>query len=93
MIFALLMGVILGAGITIFSLQNSAFVTLTLLSDQATVPLAFVVLVSVGVGIAMTLFALLPRFIQDALDAHAERRQRELASYAETETAERNAIN
>ncbi len=93
MFFVLLLGMIIGAGIVFFALENTALVTLTLFTDHVTVPLAFVVLVALAAGIAITLLAMLPRFIQDALDERALRRQREIEAYVQTETVTERASN
>lgn len=81
------MGMLIGGITVIFALQNTAAVTLTLISDRVTAPLGLIVLGAVFIGVAMTLFAMLPHFIQEALEAYAERRRQRLEVIAEYEAS------
>jgi len=60
MILSLLIGFILGAAAILFALQNTEIVALTFLGWQFTSSLALLVLVSVGVGILISILASLP---------------------------------
>ncbi len=60
MILSLLIGFILGAAALLFALQNTEVVSLVFMGWQFQSTLALLVLVSVGVGILMSVFASIP---------------------------------
>lgn len=60
MILSLLIGFVLGAAAILFALQNTEIVELTFLGWQFQSSLALLVLVSVGVGILISILASLP---------------------------------
>ncbi|MDO8523599.1 MAG: LapA family protein [bacterium] len=75
MLSILLLGIFIGGMTVVFALENTAPVTVSFFSDQFTAPLAAVIVLSLLSGITITLLAMLPRFIRDALDAYARRRE------------------
>ena len=75
MVSILLLGIFIGSMTVIFALENTAPVTVSFLSDQVTAPLAAIVLGSVLSGVVIKLLAMLPRFVREALDAYALRRE------------------
>lgn len=86
MILALVLGIILGAGLTVFTLQNAGWVTVSMLTWQLSAPLAFVLVGVIGVAIIATLLGLLPtlfRYEGQARALRAEKKQleNELAKY------------
>lgn len=86
MILALVLGIILGAGLTVFTLQNAGWVTVSMLTWQLSAPLAFVLVGVIGVAIIATLLGILPtlfRYEAQAKKLQAEKRQleNELAKY------------
>ena len=94
MVSILLLGIFIGSMTVIFALENTAPVTVSFLSDQVTAPLAAIVLGSVLSGVVITLLAMLPRFIREALDAYALRREqkREATVQYETSVAEQKVV-
>lgn len=63
MILSLLVGFVLGAAALLFALQNTEVVSLTFVGWQFQSSLALLVLVSVGVGILISILAFLPSAI------------------------------
>lgn len=60
MILSLMIGFVLGAIALLFALQNTAVVTLTFLGWQFESSLALLVLVSLGVGVLISILASIP---------------------------------
>jgi lipopolysaccharide assembly protein A len=60
MILSLFVGFILGAAALLFALQNTEVVSLVFMGWQFQSTLALLVLVSVGVGVLMSVFASIP---------------------------------
>ena len=93
MIISLIFGVVLGAALVVFVLQNVAIVTVVFLSWHITGSLALVLLVSIISGVVVTLLILLPSLIKNdfylaslkrekkAVDDQLVRSQQELASW------------
>ena len=71
----LVLGIFIGAMVVMFALENTALITVSFFSDQVTAPLALIIIAAFVAGIGVTLIAMLPRFIRDALDAYAARRE------------------
>ena len=94
MLATLLLGIFIGSLTVMFALENTSLVTISFFGDQVTAPLAAILLLSVVAGILITLVAMLPRFIRDALDAYAVRREqrREAAVQYETSVAEQKTV-
>ncbi len=67
MILSLLVGFVLGAAALLFALQNTEVVALTFLGYQFESSLALLVLVSVGVGILISILAFIPSAIARSL--------------------------
>ena len=65
MIISLILGVVLGAALVVFVLQNVAIVTVTFISWQITGSLALVLLASIISGVIVTLLILLPSLIRN----------------------------
>jgi putative membrane protein len=65
MIISLILGVVLGAVLVIFVLQNVAIVTVSFITWQLTGSLALVLLASIISGVVITLLILLPSLIRD----------------------------
>lgn len=63
MILSLLVGFALGAATLLFALQNPEVVSLTFLGWQFESSLALLVLISVGIGILISIFAFIPSAI------------------------------
>jgi len=86
MIIALVLGIILGAGLTVFTLQNAGMVTVGLLSWHYSGPLAFVLVGIMCVSAAAVLLTLLPTLLRAErnarkLQAHIQQLEHELAKY------------
>ncbi len=64
MILALFLGILLGAGLTIFTLENASWITVSMLSWQFSAPLAFVLVGVISASVVITLLALLPIVIR-----------------------------
>lgn len=60
MILALVLGIILGAGLTVFTLQNAGLATVSILAWHFSAPLAFVLVGVIGLAVLATLLALVP---------------------------------
>ncbi len=65
MIISLIFGVLLGAALVVFVLQNVAVVTVAFLSWQITGSLALVLLASIISGVVVTLLIILPSLIKN----------------------------
>ncbi len=79
MIISLIFGVVLGALLVIFVLQNVAVVTVSFFTWQLTGSLALVLLATIVSGIVITLLILLPGLIKDDFRLTAlKRREKEL---------------
>ena len=76
MIISLILGVVLGAVLVIFVLQNVAIVTVSFMTWQLTGSLALVLLATIISGIVITLLILLPSLIKDDFKLAALKRQR-----------------
>lgn len=63
MIVLFILGIILGSIAVIFSLQNTAIITVAFFSYTFTGSLALVLLMAISTGILITLLLLLPEFI------------------------------
>ena len=84
----LIIGIVLGAAGLNFALQNTAPVTVSFFAWQFTAPLAFVILGSVAVGLVIAALMMVPRAVNEALDAYARRREaRRQASEASYDTS------
>lgn len=64
MILSLLVGFVLGAAALLFALQNTQIVALTFLGWQFESSLALLVLVSLGVGILISILAFIPSALE-----------------------------
>jgi uncharacterized integral membrane protein len=76
MIISLILGVILGAALVAFVLQNVAIVTVTFISWQVTGSLALVLLASIISGVVVTLLILLPSLIKNDFYLAALKKQK-----------------
>ncbi len=83
MVLILLLGIVIGGMTVMFALENTSLVTVSIFADQVTAPLAAVILVSLLAGISITLLAMLPRFIRDAIDAYAQKRRQKMETAAQ----------
>jgi len=84
MIFSLIAGLILGAGALLFVIQNTGVVTLTFLGWQFEGSLALLVLVSLGIGIVISMLAIIPSTISASLQiARLEKHNKKLAQELE----------
>ncbi|HEY4517132.1 MAG TPA: LapA family protein [Candidatus Paceibacterota bacterium] len=86
MILALILGIILGAGLTVFTLQNATLASVSLLAWHFSAPLAFVLLCVIGVAVIATLLGLLPTVYRSEslvkkLEAEKNELERELSKY------------
>ena len=79
MIISLILGVILGAVLVIFVLQNVAVVTVSFFTWQLTGSLAVVLLATVVSGVVITLLILLPSLIRDDFRLAALKKQKKEA--------------
>ncbi len=82
MTFTLILGALLGAFAVVFAMDNSALVTVHLLSWQVTAPLAIILISAAVLGILVVFIAMIPRAIQRALDDYATRRDGRRAELA-----------
>jgi uncharacterized integral membrane protein len=79
MIISLILGVILGAVLVIFVLQNVVVVTVSFLTWQITGSLALVLLATIVSGVVITLLVLLPGLIKNDFSLAAlKKRQKQL---------------
>ncbi len=76
MIISLILGVILGAALVAFVLQNVAIVTVSFMTWQLTGSLALVLLVSIISGVVVTLLMILPCLIKDDFYLAAVKKQK-----------------
>ena len=76
MIISLIFGVVLGAVLVIFVLQNVAVVTVSFLTWQITGSLALVLLASIISGIVITLLIILPGLIRDEFNLSILKKQK-----------------
>ncbi|MES3031509.1 MAG: LapA family protein [Patescibacteria group bacterium] len=67
MITFILLGLLLGAIVIIFALQNSITITVSFLAWQFTGPLTFILLAAVASGLLISSFLSLPDYIRQAL--------------------------
>lgn len=65
MITLFIVGLLLGAAAVIFALQNVAVITVTFFSWQLTGSLSLILLLTMTSGILITIFLLLPEFINN----------------------------
>ena len=65
MILSLIVGFVLGAAALLFILENTSVVALTFLQYQFQLPVSLIVLITLLVGIVLTLLVLLPGAIGD----------------------------
>ncbi len=91
MLFSLIVGIILGAIMVVFALQNVALVTVTFFTWQATAPLSVIILGTLLCGIALALLVLIPSVIRDEMYVRAIKKQKretenELARVRTTQT-------
>ena len=75
MVLALFLGIILGTGLTIFTIENATMVTVSLLTWQLTAPLAFVLVGVIGTAVLATLLGTLPTLLRS--EKHAKKLQKE----------------
>ena len=66
MILSLLVGFVLGAGALLFALQNNEIIALTFMGWQFTSSLAVVVLASLGMGILISILAMVPSALSNS---------------------------
>lgn len=83
MILALILGALLGAFAVVFAIDNSALITVHLLSWDFTAPIAFVLIVAMLIGIIFTLVAMIPQAIRASMEAYAARREKRIAEVEE----------
>jgi uncharacterized integral membrane protein len=76
MIISLIFGVVLGAVLVIFVLQNVAAVTVSFLTWQITGSLALVLLASIISGVVITLLMILPGLIRDEFNLSGLKKQK-----------------
>lgn len=76
MIISLILGIILGAALVAFVLQNVAIVTVSFMTWQLTGSLALVLLASIISGIVVTLLIILPGLIKDDFYLAALKKQK-----------------
>jgi putative membrane protein len=76
MIISLILGVVLGAILVIFVLQNVAVITVSFLTWQLTGSLALVLLATIISGVVITLLILLPGLIKDDFHLSAVKKQK-----------------
>ncbi|MBI5457418.1 LapA family protein [Candidatus Kaiserbacteria bacterium] len=76
MTFTLVLGALLGAFAVVFAMDNSALVTVHLLSWEVTAPLAIILMSAVVLGILVVLIAMIPRAIQRTMEEYAVRREK-----------------
>ena len=95
MIFPLILGILLGAAAVVFALQNTAVITISFFTSHLEGSLALILLVSVAVGIVISLLIVLPESISNyfqykrLLKTNAKleeelRKQKELTVFAKT---------
>lgn len=87
MVFVLILGALLGAFAVVFAIDNSALVTVNILSWSFTAPLAFVLVSAAVLGVVVALIALIPEAVRTSLDEYATRREQrkaEAAAYEES---------
>src|SRR3954464_2066952 len=65
MIFALILGIVLGAVSVMFALQNVAVITVTFFSWHLQGSLALILLLTLGMGVLISLLVLLPETIMN----------------------------
>ena len=79
MILFLILGILLGALLVVFILQNMLVVTVSFFAWQMTASLALVLFLAILCGVTITLLLLLPNLIRDDLRlSRATRRAKEL---------------
>lgn len=76
MLISLILGIIVGAVLVIFILQNIVVVTVSFFTWQMTGSLAMVLLAAMVGGIVMTLLFILPSLIRDDLYLSAIKKQK-----------------
>src|SRR5579871_4479430 len=76
MLISLIVGIILGAVMVVFALQNVALITVTFFTWQLTAPLSVLILGTILCGIAMTLLVLLPSVIRDEMYISSVKKQK-----------------
>ena len=76
MIISLILGVLLGAALVAFVLQNVAIVTVSFMTWQITGSLALVLLASIISGVVVTLLIILPGLIRDDFYLAAVKKQK-----------------
>ncbi|HVV38946.1 MAG TPA: LapA family protein [Candidatus Paceibacterota bacterium] len=90
MIFFLIIGIVLGALLVVFILQNMMVVTVSFFAWQMTASLALILFLAVLCGVTIALLLLLPNLIRDDLRlSRANRRAKEL----ENELADQKAAH
>lgn len=82
----ILFGIIIGAYLVVFALQNTVPLTVTLLSWHASAPTALILITALALGATMSLLALVPTFIRNdryikKLEAAKEAAEHELSKY------------
>ncbi len=65
MIILFVVGIVLGGAAVVFALQNVAITTVTFFSWELTGSLALIILMSLGTGVVVATFMLLPEFISN----------------------------
>lgn len=65
MIILFVLGILLGGAAVVFALQNVAITTVSFFSWELTGSLALVILLSLGTGVMVATFMLLPEFISN----------------------------
>ena len=93
MVLFLIVGILLGALLVIFILQNMLVVTVSLFAWQMTASLALVLFLAVLCGVTITLLLLLPNLIRDDVRlSRATRRAKELEDELTAQKAAHTAI-
>ena len=82
----ILFGIIIGAYVVVFALQNTALLTVTLFSWHFSAPAALMITASIALGAALSLLALVPTFIRNdrytkQLEEAKEAAESELSKY------------
>jgi uncharacterized integral membrane protein len=82
----LALGIILGAGLTVFTLENAGPVTVTMLSYSLTAPMALVLVAVIAVSALAAILAVLPTMLRNEkrikkLEIEKKEVENELAKY------------
>ncbi|OHA58094.1 MAG: hypothetical protein A2571_03580 [Candidatus Vogelbacteria bacterium RIFOXYD1_FULL_44_32] len=87
MIISLILGLLVGAGAVVFALQNTFAVTVTFLAWEITAPLAVLIILSLIVGILISILMTIPGDIQNAFTIYKLKKDnRKLNEQATTAT-------